>query len=158
MMQFCDPGILDKIVSCYGSEKYEAQQQVIRLQIKMKHCECGKCNHSQSHMDTAVKVKIKNVPCPVHQATVPHYIIPGKVNIPQTKYRIIYYYNPYFRSTQRNYILMNTNAFALRHIGPRESDLQEMLETIGVESLDQLIYETIPDDSRLKKDLDLPPA
>lgn len=53
---------------------------------------------------------------------------------------------------------MNTNSFALRHIGPRESDLQEMLETIGVESLDQLIYETIPDDIRLKKDLDLPPA
>ncbi|MCL4124888.1 UNVERIFIED_CONTAM: hypothetical protein GTU68_011093 [Idotea baltica] len=30
-----------------------------------------------------------------------------------------------------------------------------MLKTIGVDSLDQLIYETIPDDIRLKKELDL---
>ena len=50
---------------------------------------------------------------------------------------------------------MRTDAFALRHIGPRESDLQHMFTTIGVESMDQLIYETIPDDIRLKKDLDL---
>ncbi|HET7360838.1 MAG TPA: aminomethyl-transferring glycine dehydrogenase [Salinimicrobium sp.] len=53
---------------------------------------------------------------------------------------------------------MNTNSFALRHIGPRESDLQEMLKTIGVDSMDQLIYETLPDGIRLKKELDLPPA
>ncbi|KJD31526.1 glycine dehydrogenase [Tamlana nanhaiensis] len=50
---------------------------------------------------------------------------------------------------------MNTNAFALRHIGPREDDQKLMLETIGVDSLDQLIYETIPDDIRLNKELDL---
>lgn len=53
---------------------------------------------------------------------------------------------------------MNTDAFALRHIGPRENDLQQMLKTIGVESLEQLIYETLPDDIRLKNDLDLEPA
>jgi len=53
---------------------------------------------------------------------------------------------------------MNTNAFALRHIGPREEDQKSMLKTIGVDSLDQLIYETIPDDIRLKKDLDLEEA
>ncbi|GAA4238587.1 aminomethyl-transferring glycine dehydrogenase [Postechiella marina] len=50
---------------------------------------------------------------------------------------------------------MNTNAFALRHIGPNENDQNSMLETIGVDSLDQLIYETIPDDIRLQKGLDL---
>lgn len=50
---------------------------------------------------------------------------------------------------------MNTNAFALRHIGPREDDQKEILKTIGVDSLDQLIYETIPDDIRLKKELNL---
>ncbi|MEP5338434.1 MAG: aminomethyl-transferring glycine dehydrogenase [Algibacter sp.] len=50
---------------------------------------------------------------------------------------------------------MNTNAFALRHIGPNEDDQNRMLETIGVDSLDQLIYETIPDDIRLKKGLKL---
>ncbi|GAA3616681.1 aminomethyl-transferring glycine dehydrogenase [Flavivirga amylovorans] len=50
---------------------------------------------------------------------------------------------------------MNTNAFALRHIGPRESDQNLMLKTLGVDSLDQLIYETIPDDIRLKNGLNL---
>ena len=50
---------------------------------------------------------------------------------------------------------MRTDAFALRHIGPRENDLQHMFKTIGVESLDQLIYETVPDNIRLEKDLDL---
>ena len=48
---------------------------------------------------------------------------------------------------------MKTDAFALRHIGPRENDLPHMLKTIGVETLDQLIYETIPADIRLKSNL-----
>ncbi|MDO5978062.1 aminomethyl-transferring glycine dehydrogenase [Flavivirga spongiicola] len=50
---------------------------------------------------------------------------------------------------------MNTNAFALRHIGPREDDQNLMLKTLGVDSLDQLIHETIPDDIRLKNGLNL---
>lgn len=53
---------------------------------------------------------------------------------------------------------MNTDSFALRHIGPRESDLPQMLETIGVSSLDKLIYETVPDDILLKKALNLDTA
>ncbi|WP_417290240.1 aminomethyl-transferring glycine dehydrogenase [Corallibacter sp.] len=50
---------------------------------------------------------------------------------------------------------MNTTVFAQRHIGPREADQIQMLKTIGVDSLDQLIYETIPDDIKLKKPLNL---
>jgi len=50
---------------------------------------------------------------------------------------------------------MKTDAFALRHIGPRESDLQHMFKTIGVENLDQLISETVPENIRLKKELNL---
>ena len=50
---------------------------------------------------------------------------------------------------------MNTNAFALRHIGPREKDQKLMLDTLGLDTLDQLIYETIPDDIRLKNGLNL---
>ena len=50
---------------------------------------------------------------------------------------------------------MNTNAFALRHIGPKEKDQKQMLNTIGADSLDQLINETIPDDIRLKNGLNL---
>ena len=53
---------------------------------------------------------------------------------------------------------MKTDAFALRHIGPRENDLQHMLKTIGVESIEQLVYETLPDDIRLKAPLNLDPA
>lgn len=53
---------------------------------------------------------------------------------------------------------MKTDAFALRHIGPRENDLQHMLKTIGAESIEQLIYETLPDDIRLKAPLHLDPA
>ncbi len=53
---------------------------------------------------------------------------------------------------------MKTDAFALRHIGPRENDLQTMLKTIGADTLDQLIFETIPDDIRLKAPLNLAPA
>ncbi len=53
---------------------------------------------------------------------------------------------------------MNTFSFASRHIGPRENDLQDMLKTVGVDSMEQLIYETLPDDIRLKKDLELAPA
>jgi glycine dehydrogenase len=53
---------------------------------------------------------------------------------------------------------MKTDAFALRHIGPRQNDLQHMFKTIGVESLDQLIYETVPDNILLKKELDLDAA
>ncbi|PIA81160.1 glycine dehydrogenase (aminomethyl-transferring) [Gaetbulibacter sp. 4G1] len=50
---------------------------------------------------------------------------------------------------------MNTKAFALRHIGPREDDQNLMLKTLGIDSLDQLIHETVPDDIRLKNGLNL---
>ncbi|GGD29258.1 aminomethyl-transferring glycine dehydrogenase [Hyunsoonleella pacifica] len=50
---------------------------------------------------------------------------------------------------------MNTNAFALRHIGPREEDQKLMLEALGLDSVDQLISETIPQDIRLKTPLNL---
>ncbi|MBT8179341.1 MAG: aminomethyl-transferring glycine dehydrogenase [Eudoraea sp.] len=50
---------------------------------------------------------------------------------------------------------MNTEQFALRHIGIREQDLEHMYQTIGVESLEQLINETIPEDIRLKNPLKL---
>jgi len=48
--------------------------------------------------------------------------------------------------------------FVDRHIGPNEEELQEMLKYIGVDTLDQLIEETIPEDIRLNRDLRLPEA
>jgi len=53
---------------------------------------------------------------------------------------------------------MNTESFAIRHIGVREEDLQTMFEIIGVTSLDELMNQTIPSDIRLKEALDLPEA
>ncbi|RRJ90935.1 glycine dehydrogenase (aminomethyl-transferring) [Paenimyroides tangerinum] len=53
---------------------------------------------------------------------------------------------------------MKTNAFALRHIGPRPTDLQHMFNTVGVKDIDQLLFETFPDKIRLQKDLELDPA
>lgn len=50
---------------------------------------------------------------------------------------------------------MKTDVFALRHIGIREEDLKHMLNTVDVENLEQLIYETIPEDIRLKEPLKL---
>lgn len=53
---------------------------------------------------------------------------------------------------------MNTNAFALRHIGPRENDQKLMLQTVNADSIEQLISETVPAPIRLKKELQLDEA
>ena len=47
---------------------------------------------------------------------------------------------------------MNTDSFALRHIGPRKEDLQKMLDTVGAQSMEELTNQTIPNDLRLEKD------
>ena len=46
--------------------------------------------------------------------------------------------------------------FSHRHIGPNSSELEIILKTIGVESVEELLNQTIPDNIRLKKDLDIP--
>ena len=53
---------------------------------------------------------------------------------------------------------MRTDSFVLRHVGPSESEIQLMLQKIGVNSLDELISQTIPDDIRLSSPLNLPVA
>ena len=53
---------------------------------------------------------------------------------------------------------MTSNEFVKRHIGPRDHELPEMLNIIGVDSLDQLIEKTVPENLRIKKPLNLPPA
>lgn len=45
------------------------------------------------------------------------------------------------------------SSFASRHLGPRDEDVKEMLKTIGVNSLDQLINETVPANIRLQKEM-----
>jgi len=46
--------------------------------------------------------------------------------------------------------------FSIRHIGPNEKEIAEMLATIGVGSLDELIDKTIPSGIRLNKKLGTP--
>jgi len=50
------------------------------------------------------------------------------------------------------------SGFARRHIGPDAVELARMLETVGVDSLDQLIDEAVPAGIRTPAPLELPPA
>ncbi|MBP8002361.1 MAG: aminomethyl-transferring glycine dehydrogenase [Chloroflexi bacterium] len=55
-------------------------------------------------------------------------------------------------------LLRPADQFAHRHLGPREGDIQHMLEVLDVNSLDELIDQTIPANIRFNRDLNLPPA
>jgi glycine dehydrogenase len=48
--------------------------------------------------------------------------------------------------------------FVNRHIGPDQDELHAMLQTIGVDSLAQLIDETVPDNIRMQRELKVPAA
>lgn len=56
------------------------------------------------------------------------------------------------------YANMKTDAFAYRHIGPREEEAREMLQDLGLNSIEELIDQTIPKGIRLKDEMDLNPA
>lgn len=48
--------------------------------------------------------------------------------------------------------------FQSRHIAPNEHDTSVMLQTVGVDSIDELMDQTVPENIRLKKPLNLPKA
>lgn len=48
--------------------------------------------------------------------------------------------------------------FRQRHIGPSEAETRQMLETIGIASVDALIDQTVPAAIRMQHPLNLPPA
>lgn len=54
--------------------------------------------------------------------------------------------------------IQHPDRFANRHLGPNKETLTDMLTTIGVDSLEQLIEETVPSNIRYKKALNLPEA
>ena len=54
--------------------------------------------------------------------------------------------------------LSSPDRFAERHIGINKSDLTAMLQTLGINSLDELIDQTVPSVIRSNKPLDIPPA
>ncbi|MES1160935.1 MAG: glycine dehydrogenase (aminomethyl-transferring), partial [Bacteroidota bacterium] len=57
-----------------------------------------------------------------------------------------------------NLFEQQANEFADRHIGPNEHETTQMLKTIGVRSLDELIDKTIPASIRSKTTLPIPGA
>ena len=56
-----------------------------------------------------------------------------------------------------NNTIFQDDKFQTRHLGPGSEDLNTMLQTIGVDSLDTLIDETIPGSIRMSAPLKLPP-
>ena len=52
---------------------------------------------------------------------------------------------------------MKTELFLNRHVGPNAFEVKKMLKYIGVDSLETLIDETIPENIRLEKGIDLEP-
>ncbi len=50
------------------------------------------------------------------------------------------------------------DTFPRRHIGPSSKQLEAMLQTVGVKSLDELIDKTVPSSIRAARPLGLPPA
>jgi len=57
--------------------------------------------------------------------------------------------------TQNQQHLARLDTFPRRHIGPTDSDIQEMLGTLGVSSLDALVKGTVPENIVLKQPLAL---
>ena len=60
--------------------------------------------------------------------------------------------------TYKNSLDKNLSSFARRHIGANEQQIEQMLQMLGVGSLDELIDRTIPAAIRLNKPLNLPAA
>src|SRR5262245_18672485 len=53
--------------------------------------------------------------------------------------------------------ILQPETFVSRHIGPSDGEIQRMLATLGLRSLDALVDQTVPADIRLKSPLKLDP-
>jgi glycine dehydrogenase len=53
---------------------------------------------------------------------------------------------------------MKSDMFSQRHLGPRQSEIKEMLDTIGVGTMDKLVSQTIPKAILRKQFMNLPEA
>ena len=57
-----------------------------------------------------------------------------------------------------NIFVQQSTEFQQRHIGPNMEDMLSMLKTIGVNELETLISQTVPDNIRIKQPLNIPDA
>ena len=62
------------------------------------------------------------------------------------------------QSQQTSPNAIKNDGFARRHIGPNNSEIQKMLEVLGLQSLDDLIDKTVPSTIKLQEPLKLPKA
>ena len=62
----------------------------------------------------------------------------------------------YLAAGNRAALLQRTDSFVQRHLGPDPGEVQAMLESIGLKSLDKLIEQTIPPQIRFQRSLALP--
>ncbi len=70
-------------------------------------------------------------------------------------------YNPHIQSSnpqKLEHSSQQLSNFAQRHIGPNSQDIQQMLEVLGLSSLDDLIEQVVPPGIRLNRTLELPIA
>jgi len=58
-------------------------------------------------------------------------------------------------SSRLDYFKYKSDQFIGRHIGPRENEKTEMLNSLGFKSMEQLIAATVPASIRMKKPLEL---
>lgn len=68
---------------------------------------------------------------------------------------MVFYSSEIQSSQQQN--LTTTDGFASRHIGPTPGEIQQMLEVLGLSSLDDLIDKTVPAAIRIQQPLELLP-
>ena len=83
-----------------------------------------------------------------HKGNTPEQSVPSRCFCDQHLLHTTAHMNPFAHPDQ----------FKHRHIGPNATETRDMLEAIGVDTLDELIQQTVPDNIRLKKALNLPPA
>ena len=57
-----------------------------------------------------------------------------------------------------NLFELQSQEFTHTHIGIAEEETGEMLQTVGVNSIEELIGKTVPSSIRMKHELDLPDA
>ncbi len=59
---------------------------------------------------------------------------------------------------KKTFTVIKNDKFGWRHIGPGSHEIESMLKTIGVDSMDELIDQTVPASIRLDQPLDLGPG
>jgi glycine dehydrogenase len=66
------------------------------------------------------------------------------------------HHSPSPKTQEVDRVALPTDAFIQRHLGSQGNEIQQMLDVLGIKSLDQLIDKTVPAGIRLQQPLNLP--